>query len=60
MKNNYETLYRKQCEEHEKTFAELQKYRTEARNLRYSLLMEQKDHERTKGAIRKIIEQVGA
>ena len=49
----WEKLYRKQCEEHEATYAKMNEFRKEANSLRALLIDEQNAHERTKEIFRK-------
>lgn len=56
---SFEKLYRKQCEEHEATYAKMNEFRKEAINLRALLVDEQTAHERTKEAFRKAMKEAG-
>lgn len=56
---SFEKLYRKQCEEHEATFAKMNEFRKEAVNLRALLVDEKTAHERTRNTIRKAFEEAG-
>jgi hypothetical protein len=56
---SFEKLYRKQCEEHEATYAKMNEFRKEATNLRALLIDEQNAHERTKDIFRKAFSEAG-
>lgn len=56
---SFEKLYRKQCKEHEVTYAKMNTYRKEAVNLRALLVDEQTAHERTKDVFRKAMKEAG-
>lgn len=56
---SFEKLYRKQCEEHEATFAKMNEFRREAVNLRALLVDEQTAHDRTKDIIRQAVKEAG-
>lgn len=56
--SNFEHLYRKQCEEHEATYAKMNVFRKEVTNLRALLVDEQNAHERTKKIFRKAMKDI--
>lgn len=46
--NNYETLCRKQCGEHDRTFEKMRKYELEGEKFRQMLASEQNAHQNLK------------